>query len=221
MKIKLFLLLFVLPFIAYNQEATAVTETIESIEEVSGSALKSTIYYSNDKSILRAFKNTLKNYNGKVKIKGNELTATEVVITSIADHEIKVYAKVKELNAFAHEVFFIFLDGSNFISSSSDISGYTAAKDIVYNFSNTQNQNSTESHFEKQEKKLSELEEGLNDLVKEKKKAEEEIEDCKELIKDNEYKIKENIDDQERVAKEIEEQKGVVKKARNAKDIFD
>lgn len=218
---KQILLLLLFPIFGYAQSPVKVTETIESIESVNGNALQTTIYRSDSKSILKSFKSLLKGYDGDVDQKKDYLIASEVLISSISEHQIKVYAKTKEIDEKSVSLFVIFLNGDSPVSSSNDVSSYTAAKEILNDFSRNQSQQATERYFELEEKKLSDLEKDLENLLKEKKKAEKEIEDCKKAINDNEYKIKENIDNQKKVSGKIATQKDLVKTARNEKELFD
>lgn len=219
-KAVLTLLVFI-PLVSFTQSVTEVQETIENIEDVNGNALQTTIYRSNSKSIFKSFKSLMKSYGGSVEQKREYLIASEVLISSISEHQIKVYAKTKEIDEKSIALVTIFLNGDNPISSQTDISSYTAAKEIIAEFSRNQSQNATEEYFKSEEKTLAGLEKELELLLKEKKKAEKEIEDCKKAITDNEYKIKENIDKQKKLSGDIANQKTIVKSARNETELFD
>ena len=222
MKKTLFSLSFLgLLLVAHAQKQTTITETSENIADANGNALRVEIFRADTKTILKEWKSKMKNYDGEVKIKKDELTATNVIISLISEHQIKVYAKVKDYTKESKEVFFIFLNGSQAVSSSSDISGYTAAKEIVSNFASELSKEATEKFYEDQDKALNKLQGELKNLIKEKEKAEKEIEDCKDSIKDNEYKIVENKDKQADLVKKIETQKKIVKDAKNNKEVFE
>lgn len=218
---NILLLVLLIPIISLAQSPVKVTETIESIEQVNGNAFQTTIYRSDSKSILKSFKSLLKNYDGDVDQKKDYLMASEVLIGSISEHQIKVYAKTKEIDDKSTSLFVIFLNGDSPVSSQTDISSYTAAKEILSDFSRSHSQEATLDYFDNEEKKLESLEKELENLLKEKKKAEKEIEDCKKSITDNEYNIKENIDKQKKINSEIASQKSTVKAARNEKELFD
>lgn len=208
-------------FIAQAQKNATITETSENIADANGSALRVEIFQTDSKTILKEWKSKMKKYDGDVKIKKGELIASNVKISLISEHEIKVYAKVKDYTKSSKEVFFIFLNGNQSISSTSDISGFTAAKEIVSSFATELSKNSTKAFFDNQDKALNKLQKELKDLVKEKEKAEKEIENCKESIKDNEYKIVDNKEKQSDLIKKIDSQKKIVKDAKNNKEVFE
>lgn len=218
-KYYLILLLFS-PLFGFNQSAIEVVETVESIENVSGNALQTNIFRSNEKDIYKGFKSLLKGYGGSVTQKRDFLLGTEVMINSISDHEIKVYAKLKEVDQKTASLFVIFLKGDTPVSSRSDVSSYTAAKEILLDFSRTHSQKAVDSYYKSEEKKLQSLEKELEYLIKAKQKAEKEIDDCKKSITENEYNIKENIEIQKTINDQIEKQKNTVKSARDEKELF-
>lgn len=222
MKIKTLLILALFCFIqtANSQNIITVSQTVESIYNENGSALKATVYRASEKTILKEWKSIMKGYDAVVKVKGEEVYASEVLIGQINSVTIEVFMKVKEISESKHEVSFIFKSGGDYISSSNDISGYTAAEAIVFNFATELSKNATEKYFEEEEKILSGIVNSLEKLVREKKKAEGEIEDCKETIKENEYKIVENKKSQVNTVTLIEEQKKKVRNAKKAKEQF-
>ena len=162
----------------------------------------------------------MKDYDGDVKTKSNELRATGVIIESISNPPIEVYFKVKEISETKHEIFVQFKSNGDFISRGNDISGYTSAESILNNYATKLSQEASSSYFEDQEKELKTLENTLEKLAREKKKAEKDIEDCKETIKENEYSLEENKKNQISTVKQIEEQKKKVRNAKKEKDIF-
>ena len=220
-KITLFKLLFFCVVASICAQSLTVTEETENILDANGNALRVEITIASEKTILKEWKSKLKKFDGEVKIKGNELSALNVKINSISEHEIKVYTKVKDVSKTLREVYFIFLNGDLAISSSSDISGYTAAKEIVSSFAKELSKEATEDHHAEQEKHLGKLEGSLRDLIREKERAEKEISDCNESIKDNEYKLKTNKESQAEMIKKIEAQKVKVKDAKNNKEVFE
>lgn len=208
--------------VAKAQHATKVNETTESISDASGNALTAIIYKSSDKAIAKDWKSLVKDYDdAEVKTKGTDVYATNVLIKEISEHQIKVYSQVKEINDEEHEISVIFMNGDEAISSSNDVAGYTAAKDILYRFANEHSKESTAKFLSLQAKALSKLEKDLKDLKRDKEKAEKEIDDCKKSIKDNEYNLEKNKDEQSDKEKEIDKQKTQVKSAKKTAGIFD
>lgn len=209
-----------LSYSAFAQKGTEVTETTANINDINGNALKVVINRADEKTISKEWKRKMKNYDASVKTKSNEVHATEVSISSISEFTIQVYAQINEIDETQKEFLAIFMNGDRSISSSSDISGFTAAKEIVKTFAEELSSNATASYFENQEDQLKELEDRLDDLHKKKKKAEEEIEEAKETIKEREYDLKENEKQREKTEKEIEIQKQTLKNAKKELDLF-
>lgn len=205
---------------SFSQNKVDVLESVESIYTETGSALTTRIHRAKEKEILKGWKSIMKDHDGVVKIKGNELHAYEVIIESISSNPIEVFMKVNEITSTESEISVIFKSDGNYVSSKSDISGYTAAESMVSTFALEQSKNATQKFFEKEEKALSVLINNQEKLAREKKKAEKEIEDCKESIKDNEYKLEQNKKDQQTIIKEIEEQKKKVKDAKKEQEKF-
>lgn len=221
-------MLFILSLlIAFNssqswaQKGFDVSETKEKINDFDGNALRIEINRSDEKTISKEWKKKMKNYDGSVKTKKNEINATEVNISSISDYPIQVFAKVNELKDKKHEFLVIFLNGNQSISSKSDISGFTAAKNIVSSFANEISKDATQDYNDLQEKELKALNSKIDDLQKEKKNAEKEIEDSKKTIKEKEKEIEENEKERVKTLKKIEEQKKVIKDAKSELDQFD
>jgi hypothetical protein len=224
MKINKLLSLMAISVFTFNavaQKAVTITETTESIGEESGNALRAVIYGADEKTIFKSWKSIMKNHDAIVKTKKNEMYATEVLISSISDHKISVFAKIKDVDRLSKEVLFIFKKTDEIVSSSSDISGYTSAKEMVLTFATAVSKKAAEDFLKDAQKTLGKLEGDYEELTKQKQKAEKEIEECKETITNNEYNIQENIKNQKNKIEEIEKQKVILRKAKYAKEIFE
>jgi hypothetical protein len=220
-KLILFLLLTsIINISSWAQNTIVVSETIENVGDESGNALRTVIFRADEKAILKAWKSVLKNHEADVKTKGGEMYGTEVLISSISDHKMSVFMKMKDLNKTSKEVFFIFKKTEDILSSGNDISGYTSAKEIILNFATEVSKKATVEYFESERKKLEKLVNEFETLARDKKKSEKDIEVCKESITDNEYKIQENLKNQKIIHEEIEKQKKSLRIARDAKDVF-
>lgn len=219
-RIILFTLLLGLGFTAQAQKGVEITESTEEINDVNGNALRTIINRADKKTISKEWKKLMKSYKASVKTKGNEVHATEVMVSSISEFPIQVYAQINEISETEMELLVIFMNGDRSISSSSDISGYTAAKKIVEDFALQISNEATSAFFENEEDQLKNLEKKLDDLKAEKKKAEKEIEEAKELIKEREYDLKENEKKREETLKSIEAQKQAVKNAKKELEQF-
>lgn len=219
---KIILLAFILGlgFTAQAQKGAEVTESTEEINDFDGNVLRTVINRSDEKTISKEWKRKMKSYKASVKAKKNEIHATEVNISSISEFPIRVYAQINEINESQMEFLVMFMNGDRSISSSSDISGYTAAKKIVEEFAQEISNEATSAFFDTEEDRLKELESQLNNLKKEKKKAEKDIEEAKETIKEREYDLSENEKQSKETQKQIEAQKQAVKNAKKELDQF-
>lgn len=219
---KIILLAFVLSlgYGAQAQKGVEITEHAETINGIDGNVLRTIINRADKKTISKEWKRKMKRYKASVKTKSNEVHATEVMIPSISEFPIQVYAQINEVSESQMEFLVLFMNGDRDISSSSDISGFTAAKQIVKEFSHEISKEASSAYFKNEEDQLKDLGNKLDDLKKEKKKAEKEIEDAKELIKEREYDLKENEKLREETLKQIDKQKQSVKNAKKELDQF-
>lgn len=217
---KIILLAFVLSlgYTVQAQNAAEVTESTENINDIDGNVLRTVINRADEKTISKEWKRKMKNYKASVKTQKNEIHATDVNISSISDFPIQVYAQTKDIGESQMEFLVMFMNGDRSISSSSDISGFTAAKQIVKEFSQEISNEATSAYFENEEDRLKELESKLDNLKKEKEKAEKEIEEAKETINEREYDLNENVKQSAETQKQIETQKQAVENAKKELD---
>ncbi len=215
---KFKLLAILLVFFLANLNAqikTAITETAETIGDVSGTALHVRIHRASKRDILKKVKSYLKERSNDVKTKGDEVYATNVVFPTISENAIKVYAKVKEYNETEHELYLIFVDGDQIVSTKTDIKDYNSAKASLYEFANTLSRESNESFIAFSERELGDLEKTLERLRYSKEKDENKIVSLGKKIKDNEKDI-EKIDDKENL-----DEKSIKTRAKKEREILD
>ncbi len=180
----------------FSQIPTNVTETTEIIGDVSGNSFHVRIHRASKKEILKAVKSILKERSEEVKTKGDEVYASQSLFPFISDHEIKVYAKVKEFSDTEHELYLIFLNGDQNISSQADLKDYNSAKAFLYEFANKLSRESNKSFLANSEKELSSLERNIENLRSEKTRDDDAIIKNGKKIKKNESDIK-KLDDKE------------------------
>ncbi len=224
MKTKLFSYVFLLLStfsVGVAQESISVSESTANIEDANGNALRTEINRADEKMIIKAWKSLMKDYDGDVDIKGNNILSKEVIISAISERGITVYAQINKLSDTRKEFLVIFLNGDSYISSKNDISSYTAANQIVKDFAQKVSQNATNKHRDLQMSVMKDLTKQLENLKREQKNAEKEIEKAKETIKDKEYELGENEKEQTEMAKKIEQQKELVKNAKNEAELFE
>ena len=187
------------------QDKIKVSESSKEIEGIKGNALSVEIYRADEKTVAKEWKSSLKRKSGDVDIKGNSIIATDVLIESISEYEISIYAMVKRVNKTTLEFSAIFLNGDRAISSA-DAGAHLVAKKMVKDFANSVSKEAAKEHHK--------LQLGiLDDHNKSLKKLTNEIEDANKLIKEKKKEIEEKTAEKEKLLKTIEEHNKTVKSA--------
>lgn len=215
------LLLIGFGYTVHSQEAISITEISASIQDASGNALRTEINRADEKMINKAWKSLMKDYDGDVEVKGNTIISKEVIIPSISDRGITVYAQTSKLSDTKKEFQVIFLNGDQDISSRSDVSAYTAANQIVKDFAQKVSNTATNKYRDIQLGLLKGLSKELEGLKRDQANAEKEIKKAKETIKDKEYELENNEKEQQEAVKKIEKQKEMVKNAKIEAELFE
>ena len=223
-KVALIISLFFLTTATYAQE---VNEQSGNIDKVSGTVLRTTINRAEEKTIVKGWKGVMKDYDADVDTKNNGITAKEVKIESIGTVGLEVLAEVRKSSDTQKEFIVMFLKNGTAISSTSDLSAFTAAKSIVREFANNMSKKATEDYQKAQIKLFDDIEDDYEDAQKEQEKAEKDIEDAKEQIKESEKEIKEKskfLDENKRtqadLKKKMEAQKTMVNGSNKEMDLF-
>ena len=188
------------------------------VREVSGkfrngnqNALSTTVYHCDLKTVEKEFESLLKDYKGKTSTKKGELFGDNLLITSVSNNTIDVYAYFVEGKDGEVEVIAGFDLGGAFISSSMHQEQYIRISQIMKEFALKLTEKAYADYLKEEEKKL-------NDAVKEHEKM---ISTKEGLIKDNEdykKKIEENEKEIEQLSKDIEEKGAAVKEMQTAFD---
>ena len=121
---------------SFAQEATTVINKTDNVGSESGNALSTKINRATEKDIIKAWKSKMKDFDSEVKTKNATISATEVKIESIDPNTIEVFAEVRKSTDQEFEFVVIFIKNGAPLSAERDLSGYTAAKNIVRNFAN-------------------------------------------------------------------------------------
>lgn len=204
----------------YSQERAEVQEVNASIDGEEGNALRVLIYRTDEKTISKAWKSKLKDYDAKVKTPSNKIIATKVIIPSIQEEPIRVNAKIEEIDDKTKELLIHFIVNGQIISSSSHISAFTAAKIICSEFAFEQSKISTKNYLEKNEDMLDELKDEISDLKKTIEKAKDDIKDAEKTISDNQKVIKESHLSLDELSKKLKEQEKALKMAQDEAQQF-
>ena len=163
----LFLLFCTIPYFANSQQK--ISETTESIGDLKGNALTIDILRADEKSIQKKWKSIMKSYEGKVKTKGDKIYTSDAKIESISSGNVQINAEIGNEKNGKREFTVIFQSERGAVSSGSDISGYTAAKNIVENFAKDLSLDASNEYKSIQEGALTKLQKEKAHLEKENK----------------------------------------------------
>jgi hypothetical protein len=208
---KKLVLIFAFALIAagvYSQKIEA-KETSGKFGKDNHNAITTTVYHSDVKNVEKEFNNLLKDYKGKTSSKKDVIFGDDLLITTISNNTIDVYATVTEGKDGEVEVVAAFDLGGAYLSSSMHPDQFTRAQQIMREFALGITEKAYAEFLKEEEKKL-------NETVKDYEKT---VSTKEGLIKDNEdYKkrIEENETEIENLTKSIEEQGAVVKEQQDA-----
>ncbi len=157
-----------------------------------------------DKKELESYYKSYFKEFGKVKFnrKANEFYMNEAKIKSISKDKVNVYAKMEELNKAAR--LYLWVDsGMAIINSGEHEKEFDAASDLLVDFSLHIEKSLIEDELKSAEKTLSKSEKDLSQLEKDNSKYHKAIEDAQKKIAEMEEAIEQNVKDQEAKAQEI------------------
>jgi len=200
------------------QERAAYTEVNTEIDGEEGNAMRFVIHRADEKTISKAWKSVMKNYRAKVKTPSNKILASEVIIPSIQDEPIEVFAKIEEIDASKNAFIVMFVVNGKAITESENVSAFTAAKIVSSEFAYKMSKEATHEHYEMEAKKMNDLKEQNEELKKTIEKSEKAIEKAKEEIKEHEKIVKESHKKMEEVMKKMEQQEKNLKQAKAKAD---
>ncbi|HIN38822.1 MAG TPA: hypothetical protein EYM84_00965 [Flavobacteriales bacterium] len=209
-----FLALFLATTIAQGQKVK-VDLSNENIGGGNHSAFVTTIYQVTEDDIRKEWKALLKQYKPE-KVSGKaEIFADNVMISSISENTIDIYAQANQIKE-NYTTFIVSFDlGGIFLDANH--ASMKSAERIVYDFAIKTSTIGIENEIKEAEKKLLKEEKVLEKLVKENDRLHTEInrnntaiETAKSNIEKAEKEIETNISTQETAKKLIEEQKEVV-----------
>lgn len=205
--LSIFLACILFPLLGMSQ--SKIRESTESIGDIKGNALSIVILRADEKDIQKEWKSIMKSYEGKVKTKGKTILTSDAKMDYISSGNVQINAEIGKLDDNKREFTVIFLSEKGAVSSSSDISAYTAAKLILQNFSKELSNEAVKNYHKEQEKYLAELKKEKENLQKSNEDLQKKIKEWKEDIIEAEKQIEENIKNQELNIKKLEKQQEV------------
>ncbi len=189
-----------------------------SVQETSGkflkenrNALMTTVYYSTADNVEKELKSLFKSYKGKVKTKKGVILGDDLVISSVSENTIDIYATVKDVKDGEVEVLVAFdLGGAN-LTSGAHPDQFPRAQEIIKNFALNLTEQSFAEIVKEEEKELEKFTKDYEKVVENKEELEKDNEDFKKQIEENEKEI-------EKLTKDIETMSGELKEKQDAFD---
>ncbi len=189
-----------------------VQETNGKFQKDNRSALMTTVYYSTAEDVEKELKSLFKSYKGKVKTKKGVIIGDDLVISSVSENTIDVYATVKQLKDGEVEVLVAFdLGGAN-LTSSAHPDKFPRAQDIIRNFALNLTEQSFAEIVKDEEKELEKFNKDYEKVVGNKEGLEKDNEDYKKQIEDNEKDIEKLTKDIETMSAELKEKQDAFEK---------
>ncbi|MDD3740731.1 MAG: hypothetical protein PHH30_05765 [Bacteroidales bacterium] len=214
---KKIFLLFAFAIIAtgvYSQRVE-VKENTGQFRSGNKNSFVTTVYHSDIKTVTKEFTSLLKGYKGKVSSKKGEIFGDNLMITSISNNTIDVYAIIKETKDGDVEVTAAFDLGGACISSSTNSEQFGRASDIMREFALELTEKGYANFLKSEEKVLKESQKEYEKMVDLKKDLTKDNEDYKKKIEQNEKeidKLTKDIEDKGKEVKEKEESYNNLKK---------
>lgn len=197
--------------IAATAQEIKVNETKAKFDQQYLPALETTIYYSSEKTVFRAFKKQLKNFDGKTKGKKGLIFGDNLLITDISTNTIDVYAITRELKAGNIALLVAFDLGETFITKETHPEQYIIAEKLLRDFALKLSQEGFNMILKNEEEALNDIKKNYENIITRKENLKKEIENYKERIADNEQQITECEQDIENTLNNIIQQEEKLK----------
>lgn len=195
---KFFLASFfcVLAFVSKSQKVVEVTASSEVVG-VTNKSFETIIYNSTSSDIEKAWRELMKEYDGKVKKSKRDLISSSTMIPLFGSTPQNIYFRTYELNDSTSKIIVAIEVGTDYIDPSS--AKGEAAKSFIRTFAFDHSKTKTNAKLESKERENNQLTSKKRQLVREKEKLEKNLKKWKESIEEAELKLKENIADQEKI----------------------
>ena len=195
--------------------------TVSESKMVLGGGLNNTlsvkIYESNEKDIIKDWKNILKKNDAKVDI-GKEIVANNVLLKDLSDLPFNCFSSLKSLEKDVYQLNVCVYLGGNYLSFNEHPAKYKVFADFLSEFAKATSIQSLDNLVKMAKQELSKKESDLAKLKDTKEKLESEIAGWKKDIQKAEDDIEINIIEQEDKKNEVQVAKEVLKKEKGKLD---
>ncbi len=204
---KLFTLLLLASSMFAQSQEINVKEDNEKINGSSNSVLTVIIYETDDNTVEKQWKSLMKDYNAKVST-SKEIFADNALIKDLSANTVDIYAITKKSDENVKLI--VGVDMGGIFLSSEKSTEYKVMEKIIKNFAIELTKNAIQEKLDAAEKEQKKRENTYNDLVKENKSLNKDIEDYKSKISKAEQDIITNEKDQKTAKNASEEQQKAV-----------
>lgn len=188
-----------------------VTETTERIGDGVHPALVVYVYECKADEVEKEWKSLMKDYKSEKVSSKDGVTADNIVIPSITDGTMDVYARAEKIKD--NEVKFIVafdLGGAYLSSSLNNSKAYSEASRMLNDFARKTSKNAVAEKLKDAQKALDKLKDQQKELEEKNSDLKKDIENYKDKIKKAEDDIADNKNNQEKKKAEIESQRKLV-----------
>lgn len=202
--------------------STIFAQKIE-VREVTGkfrngnqNALSTFVYHSDIKTVRKEFESLLKSYKGKVSTKKGETFGDDLLIASVSNNTLDVYAYCVDTKDGAIELVAGFDLGGAYLSSSLHQEQYARVAQIMREFALKATEKAYAEYIKGESKDLKSAKKSHEKMIKEKTNLEKQNQDFKKKIEQNEKsieKMSKKIEDDAAKLKEMESEFDKLKKA--------
>ena len=205
----IFILLFI-PEYSLGQEVPVVTEQFETYGKTSGNSLVIVIPEANIKDVEKEWKSLLKVYGGKAKESKGIISAEGINVSSMGPDTFVVYSKIVPVGEGV-KLIVAFENENKFISRYENESQYSAAENLLYNFSVRMAKEGVEENKNTANKAYKDLQRKKDRLQSKQDQLKKSIERWNENIRKAENDIKENTKELEEMNKKLEAEEEKIK----------
>lgn len=191
---------------AFSQELEVTTES-KKLQNDFRDAIKVSIPKVEKKTVEKEWKRLMKDYDAEDVDRGKEIIADNVLIESITDNTIDIYAKAEEKDNKVN--FFVAVDlGGDYLAE--EDASFATMKNIVKNFAARLASEAYEEIIDDQLDVVDDINDEIEDINDDKEHLEKKNEKYREKIKENNYEIEELTEELDKQDEKLEKEQEIL-----------
>lgn len=192
-----------------------ITESKQLMSKGEKNALTVTLPDTEEKVVTKEWESYIKGYKAKLRNikKSSEIFADDAKLPTISNNTVDVYALINQRGDDTKLTVWYDLGGV-FLNSETHPDRYTAAQNMLKNFSGVVSKTYVANLLQEEEKKMKDLEGALKDLVKSRENSVKDIEKYEQKILDEKANIEDCKKKEIQAAKDVEAQMKIVKEVK-------